>query len=610
VKYPSIGISVTKTTDKILYVEVKKRKFHLREVQSEKILVPVSIPLTSYIFDQSNPESGPNLDFIVIGIGVLGGRSGVGLSVATISGISPQSNGLIEAKVEGKLAASLRSLDLDAIAIVGSFAELSGVHITKKSGVIDVQFKNANALTGKSVWETTKAVSSAENDTILAIGPSGENQSKFASVVSDYGFPTQSGGVGAIFGRLGIKYIQISPQDFVPPTSIVKQISAEYLDGIKAGNQLSQIHYDPPGFGMWGEGEPLVGYHAVDNFAPTLKSMPAHIDGEEYRKYLKIPEDGSCPGCPQNCLKDYRVEENKVPRNGGRLHQLAVTVFFNQWGERNQTRALEFNSYCHEIGVEHLYVSALMVQEVPDSSLPIPDLVNSVLDAELDSSAHTIKKMPIPPFDPRGSKGLGLAMSLNPTGPRYDVIEHDIDFDPQLSWERHSIFGEEFGLPEGGLPLATMDERRLPSISQIWQLWSAMDALGVCIYASPPTRDLRLSHVMAMVRSITNIEVDREEIFLAGKLRLAFQRELNFTLGMTSEDDLLPSYFFDVPINAQEFGDGVSKASLGRDEFERARAYIYRELSWGEETGVTRGSQVWKEMNSLRQSFSEAMNEF
>ena len=599
-----------KTTDKILYVDIEKRKFHLREVQSEKILVPVSIPLTSYIFDQSNPESGPNLDFIVIGIGLLGGRSGVGLSVATISGISPQSNGLIEAKVEGKLAASLRSVDLDAIAVVGTFAELSGLHITKKSGVIDVQFKNANALTGKSVWETTKAVSIAENDTILAIGPSGENQSKFASVVSDYGFPTQSGGVGAIFGRLGIKYIHISPQDFVPPTFIVKQISAEYLDGIKAGNQLSQIHYDPPGFGMWGEGEPLVGYHAVDNFAPTLKSMPAHIDGEEYRKYLKIPEDGSCPGCPQNCLKDYRVDENIVPRNGGRLHQLAVTVFFNQWGERNQTRALEFNSYCHEIGVEHLYVSALMVQEVPDSSLPIPDLVNSVLDAELDSSAHTIKKMPIPPFDPRGSKGLGVAMSLNPTGPRYDVIEHDIDFDPQLSWERHSIFGEEFGLPEGGLPLATMDERRLPSISQIWQLWSAMDALGVCIYASPPTRDLRLSHVMAMVKSITNIEVDREEIFLAGKLRLAFQRELNFALGMTSDDDLLPSYFFDVPINAQELDTGVSKASLGRDEFERARAYIYRELSWGEETGVTRESDVWKEMNSLQHSFSKAMNEF
>ena len=612
---------MTKSTAKILYVNNSDHDFRLCEIKSINHLVPISIPLTNYIATETSSESAANPDFIVIGIGVLGGHSGVGLSVATISGISPQSNGVIEAKVEGRLAATIRSLGLDAIAIVGSSSNFSGIHISKSSGVFDVTFEDANSLRGKSVWETTAAVSSGENDTILAIGSSGESQSKFASVVCDYGFPTQTGGVGAILGRLGIKYIQISAQDFVTPSAMVKQISAEYLDGIKAGNQLSKVHYDPPGFGMWGDFSPMVGYHAVENFAPQLSFMTKNIDGEEYKKFLKLPEDGSCPGCPQNCLKDYRVNEQKVPRHGGRLHQLAVTVFFNQWGERNQSRALEFNSYCHEIGVEHLYISALMVQKGPDKSLPIPALVNSVLDEELDQSALTVKKMPIPPFDPRGSKGLGLAMALNPTGPRYDVIEHDIDFDPRLSWERHSIFGEEFGFPEGGLPLATMDERRLPAISQVWQLWSAMDALGVCIFASPPTRDLRLSHIMAMVKSITDIEADRESIFRAGKLRLAFQRELNFFLGLTSDDDGLPDYFFDVPINAPDPGEAeltsmgpvssptaaVSKASLGRDEFEKARAFIYQEMSWDLKLGIDRASEVWEEMDSLQQSFNQAM---
>jgi aldehyde:ferredoxin oxidoreductase len=249
--------------------------------------------------------------------------------------------------------------------------------------------------------------------------------------------------------------------------------------------------------------------------------------------------------------------------------------------------------------------------------------VNSVLDAVLDDTALTVKNMPIPPFDPRGSKGLGLAMALNPGGPRYDVIEHDIDFDPRLSWERHSIFGEEFGIPAGGLPLATMDDRRLPAISQVWQLWSAMDALGVCIYASPPTRDLRLSHIMAMIKSIANIDAGRESIFFAGKLRLAFQRELNFFLGMTSEDDGLPSYFFDVPIDTPDPGSvdlavesssqsptaGVSQASLGRDEFEKARNYIYRELSWKSETALDLESQVWRVIDSLKKSFNRAMRD-
>lgn len=608
---------------RILYIDNTNRKFNVCEIKLKNPLVPASIPLTSYIASETQTGSFPNLDFIVIGIGVLGGFSGVGLSVATISGVSPQSNGVIEAKVEGKLAATLRSLELDAIAIVGQFVNLSGLHINKHSDVINVDFDDAKDFAGKTVWETTAAVSRGESDAILAIGPSGENQAKFASVVCDYGFPTQTGGVGAILGRLGIKYIRISAQDFVTPPAIVKQISAEYLDGIRAGNQLSKVHYDPPGFGMWGAAPPLVGYHAVENFAPNMSHIEENIDSNEYKKFLTLPEDGSCWGCPQNCLKDYRVDQQRVPRDGGRLHQLAVTVFFNQWGERNQARALEFNSYCHEIGVEHLYISALMIQKDLDKSLSIPSLVNSVLDEELNPSALTVKKMPIPPFDPRGTKGLGLAMALNPTGPRYDVIEHDIDFDPKLSWARHSIFGEEFGFPQGGLPLATMDERRLPAISQLWQLWSAMDALGVCIYASPPTRDLRLSHIMALLKSITAIEADRESIFRAGKLRLAFQRELNFLLGMGSKEDELPRYFFDVPINAPDPSEGnaelgkslfsptalVSKATLGRDEFDRARAYIYQEFSWDTKIGLVRDSALAREMNSLQQSFNQAMRE-
>lgn len=618
-----IGDVLKKNNEKILYIDLTNQDFRVHEVALTNNLVPVSIPLTSYLVQETSTQTSPNFEFIVIGVGILGGYPGVGLSVATISGISPQSNGIIEAKVEGKLAATLRSLNLDAIAIVGSSKNLSGIQIHKKSGILGVSFKDATDLSGKSVWETSSMVSDGEADTILAIGPSGENQSKFASVVSDYGFPTQTGGLGAILGRLRIKYIQISAEEFATPSALVKQISDEYFDGIKAGNQLSGVHYYPPGFGMWGDFSPIVGYHAVENFAPRLSKMPMDIDGLAYKNFLKLPEDASCPGCPQNCLKDYRIDEDKIPRHGGRLHQLAVTVFFNQWGERNQGRALEFNSYCHEIGVEHLYVSALMVQEDLDKSLPIRDLIDSVLDKVLEQTALTVKKMPIPPFDPRGSKGLGLAMALNPGGPRYDVIEHDIDFDPRLSWERHSIFGEEFGIPEGGLPIATMDERRLPAISQVWQLWSAMDALGVCIYASPPTRDLRLSHIMSMIKSIKDIDSDRESILHAGKLRLAFQRELNFSLGFTSADDGLPSYFFDVPIDSPDPGEanlgkdgssesptaGVSKASLGRDEFERARDYIYKEMSWTAVTAVDRESQLWRSMNSLQNSFNQAMRD-
>ena len=75
---------------KILYVNNKDQEFRLCEIESINHLVPISIPLTNYIATETSSESSANLDFIVIGIGVLGGHSGVGLSVATSSGISPQ----------------------------------------------------------------------------------------------------------------------------------------------------------------------------------------------------------------------------------------------------------------------------------------------------------------------------------------------------------------------------------------------------------------------------------------------------------------------------------------------------------------------------------------
>jgi hypothetical protein len=54
---------------------------------------------------------------------------------------------------------------------------------------------------------------------------------------------------------------------------------------------------------------------------------------------------------------------------------------------------------------------------------------------------------------------------------------------------------------------------------------------------------------------------------------------------------------------------GVSKASLGRDEFERARDYIYKEMSWTAVTAVDRESQLWRSMNSLQNSFNQAMRD-
>ena len=73
------------------------------EINLKNPLMPIAVPLTAAL---AGRFSGNN--FVVISKGILGGKNGVGLSDAIISAVSPQSGGLIESKIQGKLANALQ----------------------------------------------------------------------------------------------------------------------------------------------------------------------------------------------------------------------------------------------------------------------------------------------------------------------------------------------------------------------------------------------------------------------------------------------------------------------------------------------------------------------
>jgi len=606
---------------RVLIIDPKVKSYKCIDFELTS-LMPISLLLTNYLATNDDLDTVVKRDFIVIGTGVLGGHAGVGLAVSTLTGISPQSNRVIEAKIEGKLAASIRSLGLDALAIDGCSDSMIGLKISSQNNQLVVKFEDAELLRGKSVWQTTKSLEK-DNQTVLAIGKAGEEKVPSASVVCDYGFPTQTGGVGAIFGRLQIKYIAIQYGIFLTPGTMTRQISLEYLDGIKAGNILSKFHFDPPGFGVF-VSPTLSGYLGGGNFATKLPSETEQFNPQDYIDRLAPNQEASCPGCIQNCLKVIGSTPGESP-DGFRVHQLGITVFASQWADSDPDRALRFNSYCHEIGVEHLYISALLLQEEPRRDISVEELVDRVYEKNLNADALAVKNMPLPPFDPRGNQALGVAMALNPTGPRYDVIEHDIDFDPHWSWVRHSIFGQEFGIPEGGLPVATLDARRHQPIAEIWKLWSALDALGVCIFASPPTRDLRLSHIYAMTLEITGQSLNRELLFELGLSRLSLLRRLNGLLGLKSDEDDLPEYFFKNPISAESmesdgpiFGNedvsGIKQsklyfANLSRNEFDAAKSFIYREFGWDRNGSVVDNHPITTKSLTLQKQFNKIIND-
>ena len=568
---------------KVVLIDLSDFSHNEIEINLDNPLLPIATPLLAALTGQ---VSGNN--FVVISKGVLGGKNGVGLSDAIISAISPQSGGLIESKIQGRLANALASIGVDAIALTNKAKSLTGIELTDR-GFLEFNFPRAKELKGFSVWKTLNKIKKENTLTSLAISKFGEKQALGASVVSDYGFATSQGGVGAVFGRMNIKYLTIAGVAQQSVTPGVKQVTDKYIAGLE-NNPLTKSEHDAPGFGIWAN-KSLVGYMAGKNFGRDLPKVVENFEPKSFLPYLKDDGASSCPGCPQQCLKSYLV--NDGPIDGGRQHQLSITALLSQYGENDVEKLIEFNSYCHEVGVEHIYMAALLIQEQIKSKKSIAKMVNKVAKKKLKSGFNQIKGMAIPPWDGRGNQGLFLAMALNPSGPRYDVIEHDIDFDPDWVWSRHVEFGAEYGIPKGGLPLGTLDKRREESIVDLWLLWSALDSLGICIYAAPPTRELQSADILALVKAVTGAEISMDELFELGLVRLLIQRDMNHRLGVNPKSDDLPDLFFDKPIKSS--GAKLDGAVINRAEFIEMKSAVIKRLQWSESGGVDQASKIWQE---------------
>lgn len=520
-------------------------------------------------------------DFLLIAKGPLSGRSLVGSATATLTTVSVQSGGLIEAQVEGPLAHGLTRLGIDALAVVGASSSLQGLVLRGFGDHVSLSWESARVPADSAVWETDTAVRGEAADCVLTTGALGMDGHGAASVVVNNGFPTTQGGVGARLGALNLKYIVLGGSGEIPQPSPAESSATAAYEAALMANPLTRSEREYPGFAMWPAAE-LVGYAATRGFAGDSGPGIENFSGPSMMTYAADDGAHACPGCPQWCLKSFRSGAD-VPLDGGRAHQLGVSAFALHLDQSDPRTLVEFNQACHDLGVEHLAA----VEALHRSEVALADIRGAILGSLQNypdgfGGAMRVKGMAIPPFDPRGNQGLGLGMAMNPTGPRYDVLEHDIDFDADQPWMGRENLGRDFGIPSGGIPMATLDTRRHDATVKLWLAWSALDALGLCEYAAPPTRELTIEAICAVVSELEGGAFGGADYQRLGRLRLAVLRATNAALGLAPEADDLPSHFFD---NAVVQGR-LAGAVIDRTEFEAARAVVAKALGWSLEGGL------------------------
>lgn len=568
-------------------------------------------------YDALSPEAPLHL-----ATGAVTGLPHVGLARVVVAAKSPLTGGIGESRVEGPFGQALKRTGWDSILLLGRSETPVYLFLTPDGATAH----DATHLVGLDTGATTDALEEAHGPDVhvACVGPAGEAGIRFAGIVTDRTFPAARMGLGAVMGSKNLKAVVVaggSTPTVHDPAGLTR-LTAEYADRIPR-NDLTRSQAEVPGFGAWPtDGDALEGYGQGLNYASSRIVALGPLTAQSLVERVVVAS-GTCPGCPGDCIKTF---QNRADVRAGGLHQEAVAAFALNLGLTDPDLVLELNARCHLWGVDPVSLSftlSLLCEAAEHGLLGGVDLggheprfgdaarlvpliadvatgaeavrwvgegarrVADRLPPEASRFALHVKGLEMVSFEPRASAGQALSYAVSPIGPRYEIVEHDKDFDPVGGWSHGRDLMRTHGLVDWE-PMEVLDDRRVGRTAALLDLWSGMDALGISLFAGPPVRELDLPRMAELVEGVTGWRTSDHELMTWGRRRWHLMRWFNLREGLTIDDDVLPDRLLEDPIDAGRHA-GVR---LGRDRFLAARDLYYEIVGWGDDGRPTRAALV------------------
>ncbi|AZH26252.1 aldehyde ferredoxin oxidoreductase family protein [Haloplanus aerogenes] len=224
------------------------------------------------------------------------------------TGLSPLTDGLLSTNAGGYLSRNFVDTGHSAVEVVGAADELLVIHVTDEG----VEFVEAPELRGATVPEVTGYVQrerdlDAEN--VLCIGPAGENQVRFACVMTYESRAFGRGGMGAVLGSKNVKAITFEG-DAAPDLDLPENVQREVHSAAATSDDLMRRQ------GTTGGTEFI-----NDNFSLPTRYFEKYSfehadaiggDAVEEKKYRK----GSCSVCAFACKLPTRDEATGLETEG------------------------------------------------------------------------------------------------------------------------------------------------------------------------------------------------------------------------------------------------------------------------------------------------------
>lgn len=367
--------------------------------------------------------------------------------------------------------------------------------------------------------------------------------------------------------------------------------------------------YNRPGFGAWIHTHGIDAALGVNNYQTNECDYTDEFTPEKFAEFYK--GEAPCSYCPNNCIKRYATDGDNE-RMGG-LHQEALGSLGPNLGNSDLSKIIKANVLCNEYGLDpnSLGFTISFAQEAVQNNLLEAEGLNLKFSPEVDlekltimiakreglgdllaegaalaakklgnnaeQHAMTVKGNEMVSTECRSQTNLALGYATAAVGPRYDICEHDWDFDTEVGWEHTMDYSRTLGILER-IPMHYSGLKKVKDYKALNNLWSAVDALGMCIFSSAPTRVYSLEDISALFHHITGFETSSYEIMRFGELKNHLFRLYNYREGMKKEDDKLPDRFFENEINA----GALKGKKLDREQFEQNIEFYYEMMGWDE----------------------------
>jgi aldehyde:ferredoxin oxidoreductase len=530
---------------------------------------------STLIYDEVDPTChplGPN-NKLVFAPGIITGTSAPTSARVSVGAKSPLTGGIKESNAGSGWAPAVARMGIKAIVVEGQPEEQGSfwmAHIALEDGEPKVTFEPADEYTGQNLYDVYPKVYERFGTKVHVAG---------VGTAGEFGYPNSGicfndmkrnptrysgrGGLGAVMGSKGLKFIVVDPTD-APGVKIVDE--ALFKQGqAKMREALMSHAITKPKGGLNTYGTAILinilneaGGLPTNNFRSGRFEGAADIAGEaifetnKERTGREIYNHACSPGCIIQCSNTLHDKDGNEAVSC--VEYESAWAFGADCGIDNLDAIGKMVELCNGYGFDTIEAGVTLGVAMDSGVLPFGDAKGAIKLLEKmgkgtpmgrllgmgaanvakafgNPRSPTVKGQAMPAYEPRAVKGIGVTYATSTMG-----ADHTSGYTiaPEI-------------LSVGGTSDPLKAERAKADLSRAFQMTTALiDSSGHCLFIAFAILDIPsgFEGMVEEINAVLGTEMTGDEMVALGGEILRRERAFNEATGMTKADDRLPEFMY------------------------------------------------------------------